>query len=58
MLRTLRRMQSNTWKLSRGAPFPDEFQIDYDKKRKHGGIKPAARYRIKPAQLKEVNLVG
>ena len=54
MVQVLSDTHEKVWKLSRGSPFPDELQIDYQG-RNHGTIKPRSGSRLTKEQLEEVN---
>ena len=54
MVQVLSDTHGKVWKLSRGSPFPDELQIDYQGG-KHGNIKPKSGSRLTKEQLEEVN---
>ena len=54
MPKSLQRLPERIWKLSRGSPFPDEPQINYDGRR-HGTIKPREGSSVTKEKLVEVN---
>ena len=54
MPKSLQRLPERIWKLSRGSPFPDELQINYDGRR-HGTIKPREGSSVTKEKLVEVN---
>lgn len=53
MVQVLSDTHGKVWKLSRGSPFPDELQIDYQGG-KHGNIKPKSGSRLTKEQLEEM----